>query len=797
MKNRDSERLAGQHATQTDEGYRLIANAARLMRYCAGYVTDRKAQQDGWKLYYAVDTDVIKLFMAPDQMAEYANVFEERDAADTSKLLARLLGNFIFRPSGRDDVLSRASGGNLFILSPHDGEIGRMVFDLSQKLIDEIDAADSRIEDFIAKISNQLEDYDGDEVAQWLIDNAPALIEVFDGKSGPRSELDRFESLDESRVLHIERYKEGSNPPWAFPLPTPTGNVVDFQPLMEMFGDWKKRLIECKTPRQSMRAVVNDAYVLSVIEWLNIQMAESKRRVLLISGTHGVHWATEKYFPAQTHATRRTFADLYVRHPQFVMVDSDFFPDIAAADETRESGSFRLFDWLNLFFPDVIRSKVHKIASIDTQLLKNIQDNADTEFKEAVVLLAKSEQPTHGRSRFPQSMIDEWQTQVRSASIAKSISDNEASWPQRAKDLLCWLRDRITSDWTVDQLRHDLANRALQSLSALYSSTVWLGLWSRVGAIPEQIRGIPVLRIDEGYESVHKYCCRVLEAMKAATSANNASDMDRLDIADMYSKLAEIDSSNYHSHLVHALAYASKGHWHAASTLCKIALRTADGVPKHHGELRRGREAAYLLSISERRLARKMGDLVTAEKYLREAIRRENDGAQKDLRFRSEEIAIRVAKLNFGYFLDSQECDTHNECKEILRDATELLLKVGDDPNADCRAWITQQASTNSLNTALILQREAGDLPPELIEFIRKILSHPIDCSIGDSTYLGDAVSKFIYFAAFSVFNKDAVSKTKARNTLKDIMFPNNLPFDKNREKLFRQMANDTSDAAS
>lgn len=789
--NKTRKHADDRHDSNTESGYRLISNAARLMRYCAGYIADRKAQQNRWRLYYAVDVDIVKLFMAPDQMTAYANIFDEHDDADTRELLARLLGDFIFRPPGDHDVLSAASGGNMFIVPPHDEEIGRMVFALSQKLVREIDVAEIQLEDVVAKLTDQLDRNDSSSLSQWLIDSAPTLIEVFDGKSGPRSELDRFESLEENRLLHIERYLETEHL-WTFPLPMANGNKDDFSRLTELFREWQERLTEHKTPKQTKYGLVRDAYVLAMVEWLNEQMAASKQRVVLITGTHGVLKAAEKYRPKATTIHSRTFGDLYVRHPQSVMVDDEFFPDIPAPGETGEGGSFKLFDWLNLFFPKVIRDGVNNVASINTSLLERIEESADADFKETVVLLAKSDPSVKGRRSFPNSMVEEWRTQIRSASIARRIYTEEESWPLRAKELLDWLKARLADGWTVDQLRHDLANRALQSLSALYSSTVWLGLWSQVGTMSEQVRGIPVLRFDKGYEKAQEYCRRVIEAMKANTPESKATKNEHLNIAEMFSQLSSVDESNYHGHLIHALAYATKGHWHATDTLCKIALRTANELPKDPRELRRGREAAYLLAISKRRLARSVENLVIARQYLQEAQNRENDGATTtDLRFLSEALAIDVAKLNFGYFLNDPECAVAKDSAAILRDATELLSNIDSDPVPDCRSWIRQQTSTNALNTGLILHNVNGPLSAKTLTFIREVLSHLASSSGTDSVDLKDMVSEFIFSAARSVFDEDPSARAEALDKVNKLRLPANLPFDKPREALFRAMAKD------
>src|SRR5260370_5573082 len=77
-------------------GYRMISDAAKLMLRCAGYLSDREAENNGWRVFYAVDTDVISFYLAPNTNTEYATVFGQAEDADTRDLLSRLVSEFIF-----------------------------------------------------------------------------------------------------------------------------------------------------------------------------------------------------------------------------------------------------------------------------------------------------------------------------------------------------------------------------------------------------------------------------------------------------------------------------------------------------------------------------------------------------------------------------------------------------------------------------------------------------------------------------------------------------------------------------
>ena len=175
------------------KSYQLISDAAGLMRRCAGYIADEQAKKQDWQIYYATDADVIKMYMAPDQRYRYSAVFEDiqdDQNIETQQLLSYLMAEFIF--DHLNNVSNNVNGNSLFIISPHDEELGKMIFALSSALLNAIDEA---VED-LDKLLFDLPIDEPDKISQYMIDKARTLLEIFDGKSGVRSELERFEALE-------------------------------------------------------------------------------------------------------------------------------------------------------------------------------------------------------------------------------------------------------------------------------------------------------------------------------------------------------------------------------------------------------------------------------------------------------------------------------------------------------------------------------------------------------------------------------------------------------------------------
>lgn len=259
----------------------------------------------------------------------------------------------------------------------------------------------------------------------------------------------------------------------------------------------------------------------------------------------------------------------------------------------------------------------------------------------------------------------------------------------------------------------------------------------------------------------------------------------------MYLRLSNIDGSHYHSHVIHALAYATKGHWHATRTLCRVALRTADGLPDSERGNRKGREAAYLLAIAERRLAVTLKDLDMAKKYLDEAEAREDAGVSKDSRFLSEEIAVDVAKLNFQVFVANDLSSVLEALERLIPSAVELLKRAQSDPLKPARVWVSQQVLTNALNLALIARDADLAFSQTLLEDVRALVSAANMSLVleGSAWPNRDDVAEFVYLIACIVFGIDPSKKHAAMVRLEDLRFPAYTPFDKAREAAFRQLA--------
>jgi hypothetical protein len=749
----------------------LVERAGRLAGRCGGFLRDQRlALKDRpWTVYYAVDADIVSLFLEPANKANYADVF-----AGPDELLARLMADFLmleFGGASRGDTL-----GPLLVIPPHDDQISRMLMRISEKHLDRYQAADSGFGEFVSQFPEVMNVSDDQKFAAWLVEQAPELIEMFDEASGPAAALKRFNLIPESRLVGLEAYAtpEGD---WAFPLPEYEADEEALAQFAKMVEMWTPTLQAHRSPKQRRYNVEEDAIVLATVQWINQQLDAERVRLLLITGTKGILEAAaeEKHKIATGSEAGHLFSDAYIRHPQAFLCDRGFF---VSGEEEPPRPPFLLDEWLNLVFPNVLRFDDDGVAIVDTkQLSSSIEGMATT------ASATPSETDAKG------TVKSEWQRQVEAAAVARRLGQDEQQWPGRATRLLEWIRNRAGDGWTLDQLREDIGLRATRSLSAMYTSTSWLSLWGRLRRLPDMARGIPALRFEWPYELAQHYYEFVVDAMRREAQGNDEEPAaTSAALSRLYDELALIDPTGYLRQVIHALAYATKGHWYATRTLCRIALHVVEKLGDPGTNLR-GREAAYLLAVTERRMARTADDLESSRRHLADArTHREDPGRTPDPRFESEAISQDVAAINFGWFV-SKWSPLETRWREIAKRSFGLLDTLSSEPVVEIRRWVVQQVVTNLLDVALALRDAEGAQAPAWSEPVQRVLALVRDDEGVRLTILRDDIAAFLYTTAQAVFAPDATERRAAAERLPTLRFPTTRPFDRAREEAFRRLA--------
>ncbi len=644
--------------------------------------------------------------------------------------------------------------------------------------------AESQLDNILKRITGDSSNRDHQRVADWAIENAENLVMIFDGKSGPTLELARFANLPEDRLVNMESYV-GPSQDRAFPLPNMANEMrdreADFPVLVEK---WQRSLKKYRSKSQTQFNLDQDAYVLATLQWVNQQLEAEKKKVVLITGTSSIWKAAnrDEHKICSNFHRNEPFSKAYIRYPLAFLADSHFF--FRESRSTPEP-TFKLMDWLNLGFPGMFKYTGVLVADSrefpDSDLIDGRRDLTDKE---------RAQAQESDLQRDANSILTEWRTQVGAAATSRKINTEQKEWSDRATDLINWLCKQTGAGWSVKQFRSDINRRAMDSLSALYSSTFWISLWARISRLPDQARGIPALRFEKQYTNAQIYCKQLIDVVRRDEGSHRSNEA--IDLQKIYEDIRKDDPTHYHCHVIHALAYAIKGHWYAAQTLCKVAIRIAKDIVEHQSEEHpyiRGREAAYLLAIAERRMAREASDLESAENNLKQARDRENPNEPDDVRFKSEEFAQKTAKFNFRFFVDKDTAAVEELSLSFLDDGFALFSSLCSEPIEEIQDWVGQQLVTNLLDVGMAIYSVGPPQSLAAVEVTRKVLEYIEGSARLRDTIAKDEVANFLYTASLAIFSVNSEVRKDENKRLVTLHFPKTRPYDRSRKDFFMKLA--------
>jgi hypothetical protein len=694
-----------------------------LQRRSLAWDRDQEDIKGGWKLFYAIDTDIVRMMLVPGNNLQYGTVFSGPDSAETKLCLSYLLSDFLF--TADDTLRQREVPPKTYLtVPPHDLEIRNVILQFASHATlraptkverDEIAAL---IELLRRRRSNSTDDSD-DKFAAELRAQAPTLAQLYTNSVGI---VDRFkvlryklqniwnakvynELLINETEAEIEKHIDSRRAKWY--------DLI----LAERLGAPAKSSRADERDESAwakQHSTRSDAQVLATIDYLNTKLADRKIRVLLVTGTPAIIAAGKKYCLGDQNdsAQNETFRDRYLRHHHWVMSNSKFFGLVKREiDSTLESSidsAASLERWLKIVSPQ--NSSQHgKI------------------FTDAVTEVEQKDVPAL------------WEDVVKSLTAAKYYTKTAGlsnSGMNADMKLVGELRTLLECEELGPGTITNIFERAVTaSFSKLYLDYGWISLIQRKRNPDFPARKMPALFFDRPYDEVNRYYAKAVELFLPGESREFSEE--ELEEVKLLSKAAsDRDDSLYHSHIIHAAIHAELGVWEPALNLCDMALKIAEGlVAKMPGdnELRRGREAAYLAAIIKRRTAEGSDDLKEAEQYLERA---ESADIQRwlTLRHRSERITIETRDIYFSFFplivesqADSGTPDVFVEVKSAVRgkiDEISALLASNDallvdlsngrgdfkdaepwriDATEKMIQWIKRQSYTNLFDLSLIL----------------------------------------------------------------------------------------------
>lgn len=680
---------------------------------------DKEYIKKGGKIYYAVDSDIIKMYSNPDEVYKYLRVLSTDDN-ESLKLLSRSVSNFMFNDSGF----------TFLSIKPHYDEVIRIIYAIMLASANDVKSSLSNLNAIKNKLDNTNNSIE--EVFDLLEKNTELLIRYLLGEEvGHIAEMQKINYLLGEKIININDYKENiGDDKWEFPDLNDNWNIIDKQKLVVGCDKWYKLLVlqpasqtpipDDKVERYRYNKAI-DAEVLTRIEYINNEIKNLNKKLLLITGDSKIHRA----------AKAEGFE--YIRDPKMFFASPNLFKT-----DNKYKNQNRLIDWLETSLAGIHGDKSNK--DVEKFIKKN---------KRAIIINIQEFKST-------------WDTYVRRNLLDYGIRSNK----NKKTDI-----KNFIANHSYDEIL-DIANKKV--LNTWYESwrlSFKFGTWaiSQLDCADHQTnkpernifpkRGLPALKLT--------FCATNTKLEELYKTLSHQSVLSN---PKTFINLTKEDKSDYGAFLLYALAFGSAGKWNISYILSKIALNIAEYITQENqvkDEPITGNEAAYLCAWSSRQCAENISMLNNARKYIKKAQEKKllATGTGYDLRYECEDNAIIIAYSIYNMFLDPNSISDEQffsitSCRDRLKT---IIIEEQNLVNSEYESlMIKRQAYTYYyISNLLISQRFKKGINEEEKEFAQTNITIYRDV-LNNAVYpIQTCINKIIYLVSYLIFggyeNKETV----------------------------------------
>lgn len=681
-----------------------VRAAARQRRLMVPWEKDKEFLSAGGTIYYAVDSNIVKLYTTPWEMAVtikgragYAEIFPG-DTTHHSEILGRALADHIFFHLSPDQPL--------LVIPPIEEEIRRVYVAVGREADRQQERAKGQL-NLLQDVVNKLKGFDDvNDLVDVFKKSVPDLVEVLSGQGNYGAELRRLEALLSARPIHplafAVRENRIADPVMRKVLAEATRSDLDIGQIKK---DWGRRLAESKKREQvdgyaisstqkeaRFENLVDDAEALARLEFINNCLGKG-HRLVLITGDESMGKAARTY---TLHDREDNFADLYLRHPRVFLAEPGvLFHRVESSARPMRDGK-ELLDWLDGLLGQFSRLGVNYFELLDDVVEKD--KHVENYIKEAVrqVLILQPDII----SRFCEKWLSYLQHVV---TLHAPDAYGEADHQLRALLTdLGQIRDRCQSILIAKQ-HEDWDAFFVTAFEAGYGLLIFR---PRGGTMPP--RNPPIL-------SFHTFP-HFWDLTREVLSARQRVELSPERYAQMRQTVRDEDQSLYTYYLWYGVLFAYEQSWRVSAILARRALDIAEDmsrgiIPFREGSPERrisGREAAYLRAVALRHAARKTSDLADVGRLLSQA---QDCLAQErtlrpqlkagEIRFPAERCALNLTYHLFHLFLYHALPDKTPSLADVQREIDTLLGSIANisaTPGRVCpEEWINSVVQRNLL----------------------------------------------------------------------------------------------------
>jgi len=667
------------------DALRGYIDAARYQReLMEPWCKDKHFVESGGTLLYALDTNIFKLYTAPEAMSTkterrkegYAQVFPGDDE-DLSIALGYSLAKCIFY---------HLTDLPLLVIPPIESEIRRVYEAVTFDAEKEQKGAREDLELIKSDIKSISGETDNERLLTKLLKNVPRLAKFIAGYNSPSSELRNFGRLmTETRIaspeytirrnwftdervrcalapvegvhnwMHIYRLKEG----WfdrcikVKPVTHSGSKVNDYAHAMSCMERSKSHINE--KSKSYLRNLLNDVQVMARLEWINSKLGD-EYRLVYITGDHGLNEAADTYYLGRNG---ESFAKRYLRHPRAYLAE----PQVLSVGKVLENTQYEENSGENTEF----------LKWLDTFLGKQDGDKMD---EESIKLILEA------HPKILDNLKDNWSQYTRNILLSNipemnSLHDVKNNVKALIEKVETLLEEKVHNTWN--------------SCFGIASET-GLGLLVKMNS---RSRNYPILEFNSLLKT-QEFVKKIL------SSCSSKSDVTYKEVI---AELTEEDPSGYAYNLAYAFVFAAWGNWHVSSILARRAVEIAIKSEQKHIS---GREATYMLGIALRHSAKHVRNFATAELLLRETeqhLKQDRSNRPKikvcSSRFKVELTAIHSTRRFFNFFLGEEIPENTPTFAYIQSELQELLDRLSL-PQQD-NPWVIRSVERNILTNIFMI----------------------------------------------------------------------------------------------
>ena len=460
---------------------------------------------------------------------------------------------------------------------------------------------------------------------------------------------------------------------------------------------WRKEIEEFYPKEREGIRILNDAFNLSMLEYLNRYLQEKtngEARLVFITADKNLMAAcTEKETDDEDFPT---FAECYLRHPLSFLADPEAWPFGEKYNSVAE------------LLPGTVST------SDGRELLMNYRYRRPSwrHYDEAEKVLKEVDR--HSGERIVIEFFSNWKNIWKETEKISLVQEFRGELEGEIKSLIDSL---LTKDYleSMIKLLIEPTNRMLEHIGTHFD----LPRLRELLRGRRYTRGIPPVRFDD--EKFPK--ARELYQMLLSNPENvynNLCNFTTEEIERVKALIGE-DRTFYTFFLYMSVVFYTFSQLDRALMFVNQAIMIGDNL-KEKDEIIDGREAYYLSAYIRRLKARNLNELEESKQLLMEAIRRYKKNYQKpnfdfeeilsldDLRFSSLYMSFEVSKFMFYRYMSREERDLLTEAKKIYENLKKVLTKLSETDKESVERYENRIVKRIILTNLILISIELYDL---------------------------------------------------------------------------------------